>query len=404
MKTNIILALDNRRPKSNGTFSIILRIVHNRNSSQITTGYSVQERDWDDKARKIKTTFKGSDSVARLNNILLKKKTEAMDIISRLDEAKTLDSFSVLQLKEMIEGKSGKDSFFTYGNRQVEEMRKAKRVGNARYYKSALSALRAYCKGKDLPFKALNYSFLLKLETTHLAKGNSLNGLAAYMRAYRAIFNKAIKDGIADKELYPFENYTIKTTKTRKRAIHIDAIRKIVALNIDQQSLLHHARNYFLASFYMRGMPFADLAQLRVSNLIDGRIYYQRKKTDKPYDIKLTSEIQQILDEYTAGKKEADYIFPIIKRIDIEEQYRDIEWARKAYNKRLKEIGSMCGIREGLTSYVSRHSFATRAKNLGVPIATISDMLGHADTRTTEIYLDSLQSDIMDEFHEKIIK
>jgi site-specific recombinase XerD len=70
----------------------------------------------------------------------------------------------------------------------------------------------------------------------------------------------------------------------------------------------------------------------------------------------------------------------------------------------LKKIATLCEISENLTSYVSRHSFATRAKNLGVPIATISDMLGHADTKTTEIYLDSLQSDLMDEFHEKVIK
>jgi site-specific recombinase XerD len=342
--------------------------------------------------------------VARLNNILQKKKTEAMDIITKLDELKTLDSYSVSQLKEMIEGKSSKQSFFSFSEKQMEEMKKAKRIGNARYYKSSVGALKAYCKGKDLSFQELNYSFLLKFETAHLAKGNSLNGLAAYMRAYRAIFNKAIKDGVAEKELYPFENYTIKTTKTRKRAISMDSIGKILALPIERKSSLYHARNYFLLSFFMRGMPFADLAQLKLSNIIDGRIYYQRKKTDKPYNIKITSEIETILSEYLNGKEKEDFILPIIKRKEIEEQYLDIEWARKTFNKRLKKIATLCEISENLTSYVSRHSFATRAKNLGVPIATISDMLGHADTKTTEIYLDSLQSDLMDEFHEKVIK
>lgn len=404
MKTNVILALDTRRPKSDGTFSIILRIVHNRLSSQITTGYAIPKKDWDDKSRKIRSSFKGSDSVSRLNNMLQKTKAEAMDIITKLNEAKTLDSFSVLQLKELIEGRAKSNSFFAYAEKQVEEMKKAQRIGNARYYKSALQALKVFAKNKDLSFKEFNYSFLLRFETNHLSKGNSLNGLAAYMRAYRAIYNKAIKEGVVDKELYPFENYTIKTSKTRKRAISMDAIRKIINLELEQSSLLNQTRNYFMASFYMRGMPFADLAQLRISNVIDGRIFYQRKKTDKPYDIKITPEISNILDEYLDGKSKDDFIFPIVKRVNIEEQYRDIEWARKAYNKRLKTIATLCEIKEDLTSYVSRHSFATRAKNLGVPIATISDMLGHADTKTTEIYLDSLQSDLMDEAHEKIIR
>jgi integrase/recombinase XerD len=154
----------------------------------------------------------------------------------------------------------------------------------------------------------------------------------------------------------------------------------------------------------MRGIPFADLAQLKLSNIIEGRIYYQRQKTDKPYDIKITPEIQSLLNEYIIGKVKEDFIFPIIKSNDLQNQYNEVEGARKRYNKKLKKIAELCGIEENLTSYVSRHSFATRAKNLGVPIATISDMLGHADTKTTEIYLDSLQSDIMDEAHEKIIR
>jgi site-specific recombinase XerD len=91
-------------------------------------------------------------------------------------------------------------------------------------------------------------------------------------------------------------------------------------------------------------------------------------------------------------------------RTEVAGIYKDIEWSRKRYSKKLKLLAALCGIEENLTSYISRHSFATKAKNLGVPIATISDMLGHKNVKTTEVYLDTLPSDILDEFHELIIK
>ena len=151
-------------------------------------------------------------------------------------------------------------------------------------------------------------------------------------------------------------------------------------------------------------MSFADLAHLKVGDIIDGRVNYQRRKTDKPYSIKIIEEVQQILNLYIKDNPKEAFIFPIIDRTTPQEQYKDIEWARKRFNKKLKDIAELCSIDENLTSYVSRHSFATRAKNLGIPIANISDMLGHGDIKTTEIYLDSLPTDLLDEDHEKVVR
>jgi integrase len=404
MNTSIVVTLDTRNKKKDGTYPLLLRIVHFGKSTPIPLGISLLEKDWDAEKRIIKPSYRGTESVTRLNNIVQKKKAEATDIITKLDEQKTLNSLSVLEIKDLIHNKSNKLSFFGYAEKQIEELTKVNRIGTARSYKIVVGVLRTFNKDKDLSFQELNYAFLKRFESAHLKKGNTLNGLAAYVRMIKAIYNKAIKDGLVEKELYPFDSFHVKLSKTRKRAIGLDAIKKIIELKFGPDNNLYDARNYFLASFYMRGMPFADMAQLRLSNIIDGRIYYQRQKTDKPYNIKITDEIQDILKIYTKGKTKKDFIFPIIKRTELIEQYKDVEWARKCFNKKLKLIAQACEIDENLTSYVSRHSFATRAKNLGVPIATISDMLGHADTKTTEVYLDSLQNDILDEAHERIIK
>jgi integrase/recombinase XerD len=404
MKTNIILALDNRRPKADGTHAILLRIVHHRIPSQVTTGIYIKPKDWDEKKRIVLPSYKGTETVARLNNLLQKKKTEAMDIILKLDEKKKLDALTVLQIKELIEKKTDRSSFFSYTERLISEMEEANRIGNARLYKFTLSVLKTFRGQKDLLFEDINLAFLTKFETAHLKKGKSYNGLSVYLRTIRAIFNSAIKAGLVDRESYPFVNYEIKSTKTRKRAISLEAIQRIEKLVLLDTHPLYHARNYFLVSFYLRGMSFADLAQLKVGDIIDGRVNYQRRKTDKPYSVKIIDEVRQILNIYIKDKPKEAYIFPIIDRITPQEQYKDIEWARKRFNNKLKDIAGLCNIDEILTSYVSRHSFATRAKNLGIPIANISDMLGHGDIKTTEIYLDSLPTALLDEDHEKVVR
>lgn len=404
MKTSVTLSLDTRRPKTDGTFPIVLRVTHHQKVAQISTGFSVKESDWNDEARCIKPSFKGTQSVTRLNNQLQKKKSNALDLIAKLDEHRTLDTFSVTQLKQQIEKKPERASFFAFAQTLIDEMKEAKRIGNAKYYKEVISTVRKFNGGRDMTFLEVNLDFLKRLEIEHLKKGKSYNGLAAKLRAIRAIYNKAIKAKLVDKELYPFAEYTITTVKTRKRAISPVAIRKIEEKTFEPGHPLYNARNYFLASIYMRGMSFTDLAHLKLSSIIDGRIKYERQKTGMQYDIKITQPMQAILNYYTAGKNKEDYIFPIIRSEIVEEQYKQVDWARRRFNKKLRILATECGIQENLTSYVSRHSFATIAKNLGMATASISDMLGHTNVKTTEIYLDSLQSDLLDDLHEQVMK
>jgi site-specific recombinase XerD len=404
MKTFLVLALDTRYKRKDGTYPIILRIIHHQASSQISTGKYVTEKDWDNDGRKIKPSYRGTESVTRLNNQLQKKKSEAFDIISRLDDQKRLDSLTVVEVKNLLEKKNQDVSVYTYIETLVASMKEAQQFGNAGAYKCAIGALKSFHKGKELSFRDITYQFLQKFEHQHFAKGNSVNGLAFYMRTIRAIYNRAIKDGLADKESYPFENYQVKSTRTRKRAISIESIEKIKKLKLKADDPLYDPRNYFLLSFYLFGMSFADLAFLKVGNVIDGRIYYQRRKTDKPYNIKITPEIESLLNQYLKGKDKDDFLFPIIKREAIEDQYKSMLWARNRFNKKLKKIATLCSIDENLTSYVSRHSFATTARNSDIPLSAISAMMGHADIKTTEIYLASLPSDVIDDYHEKIIK
>jgi len=323
-----------------------------------------------------------------------------MNIIVKLQDDNILEGLSVKGLKDRIARKNASTSFFAFAEEQIKELKKAGRLGTARSYYTTLNVLKTFNRNKDLQFKALNYKFLTSFETDHISKGLSYNGLAVYMRTIRSLYNKAIKAGLVEGELYPFKDYKVKTVPTSKRALGWEQFKRIIVLELAPDHECFDARNYFVASYLMYGMNFADMAYLRKSNIIGGRIKYRRQKTSKLYDIKITEMLGKIFEHYQSAER--DYIFPILKRDTLVLQDRDIMWARKRYNKKLKVIAQLCGIEENLTSYVSRHSFATQAMLKQVPINAISAMLGHSSIKTTEIYLKSLPSETLDDYNERI--
>jgi len=367
-------------------------------------GISLLEKDWDAESRTVKKSYNGTLSITRLNNLIQKKKAEAMDMILKLEENDKLQTLSVKSVRDKIEKQSTSGSFYEFTQSQVAELKKANRIGTARSYHGLISVLKTFHKGKDLLFREVNYNFLTKLETYHRGNGNQLNGLAVYMRTIRAIYNKAIKDGVADKKLYPFDDYKIKTIPTQKRALDWEFLKRIIDLKIEPHEPYFKVRNYFLASYMMYGMNFKDMAYLEKKDIVNGRISYRRDKTSKLYDIKITDNLKTILDYYITQNADSKYIFPILKRDTLILQDKDIIGARKRYNQKLKGLAEKCGIETNLTSYVSRHSFATQAMWNEIPINAISTMLGHSSLKTTETYLKALPSNVLDSYNSRILK
>jgi site-specific recombinase XerD len=157
----------------------------------------------------------------------------------------------------------------------------------------------------------------------------------------------------------------------------------------------------------MRGMNFIDLTYLKMENIRDNRLVYKRIKTGKLYDIKLTVKAEEIIKFYIKGKQinSKELIFPIMT-----EQIEDIVKERKVYidkrkqfNKHLKEIAKRCNIHVNLTSYVSRHTWASLAKFAGVSHAIIGESLGHSDLKTTETYLANFDKRTLDDANDLIV-
>ncbi|HUM48203.1 MAG TPA: phage integrase SAM-like domain and Arm DNA-binding domain-containing protein, partial [Chitinophagales bacterium] len=232
MQTNIVISLDTRRNKKDGSFPLVMRLGHNRRTIAIPIGISLQKQDWDKKNRIVRKSYQGVSTINRLNNLIQKKRADAMDIIMKLHESDELDRLSVSDLKSRIYVPASSQSFFQFTSHLILELEKSERFGTARSYRDVMNVLKKFANTTDLPFRSINYQFLSQFETDHLSKGNSANGLSVYIRAIRAIYNKAIKSGIVEKDLYPFESYKIKSIPTEKRALEWDALKKIIHLEI----------------------------------------------------------------------------------------------------------------------------------------------------------------------------
>ena len=403
MATSVKLILDDRRPKEDGTFPIVIRLTHNRISRFIHTGYSVLPNGWDDSSKSIISKGIPIKELKIINSRIRQKELAAADTILDLEKFGELDKLSVSEIKDKILNKNAKISFRVFTEKIIKELTIAKKFGNASVYKQAIDFIERYTNGKDYTFDQITYQLIKHLEAQHLSKGNSLNSLSFYFRTIRAVFNRAIKEGIVKRDSYPFINYSIKQTKTAKRAIHKSDIDKIRDINLEPNTSLWHARNYFMFSFYNIGMNFIDIAYLKMSNIIDGRFHYVRAKTGKFYSVKISEPANKILLFYTNGKMPNDYVFNIIKGKTQEEQLLTFKNVRRSYTKWLKKLANLCEIESNLTSYVARHSWATIAKDLNVPISVISEGLGHEDIKTTQIYLDSFDEAVIDKANLLII-
>lgn len=274
------------------------------------------------------------------------------------------------------------------------------KIRTAETYTAALKSFKKFRKDEDLMLDCLTSEIMEAYEAWNKQRGNSPNTLSFYTRIIRAVYNRAAEEEIIDNR-NPFRHVYTGVDKTVKRAIPLTIIKKIKALDLSLSPPLDYARDMFLMSLYLRGMSFIDMAFLKKTDMKNGYIVYRRRKTGQQLTIEWTPEMQMILDKYPDHP--TLYLLPIIKTEGINERcaYRNIGYN---INHSLKKIAEMVGITIPLTMYVARHSWASAAKTKGVPVSVISEGMGHDSEATTQIYLSSLDTSIVDKANSLILQ
>ncbi len=403
------LVLYTSKKLSDGRSPIVVRIIQDRKSKKVTTGINAFPEEWD--GNQLTITYKKNhdltqDQFENIQSSLRDKINEVID-----EKVKLQKGGKRVNTSELIKRvkRDNQITFDQFTERIIKELTISGRIGNARAYKCMLSVLRDYHGKKQISFDEINVNWLKNIESKHYEKGNVGNSLSTYFRGVRAIFNRAIAEKIIDLEQYPFSRggYQIPSSPVQRRAIDKSVIAKIANLDLPENYSIWHTRNYFMFSFYLRGLNFIDIAELRIKNKVNNRLEYVRQKTkrknSKSFSIAIIPQAQEILSYYIDGKGPEDRIFPVITITGTPEEIWDnYSQQRKTYNKYLKKIAEMLGV-PAITSYTTRHSWATIGKRAGIEVAHISDGLGHADMKTTQAYLDSIENTDLDKTNELII-
>lgn len=265
-------------------------------------------------------------------------------------------------------------------------------------YSSTFRSFMEFRNGKNIFLSDIDSNVMILYEAyLHNVRGITRNSSSCYMRVLRAVYNRAVEcEMIIDR--HPFKHVYTGVDKTVKRAVGLDCIKRIKELDLTGNPQLAYARDLFMFSFYTRGMSFVDMAYLGKNNIRNSRLVYCRRKTGQQLVVKWEKCMQDIVDRYSQAN--GKYLLPIITGGDERGRYLS---ALSSVNKRLKQVGDMAHAEIPLSMYVARHSWATAARNSNVPLAVISEGLGHDSEITTRIYLASLDYSAVDEANRRLI-
>lgn len=227
--------------------------------------------------------------------------------------------------------------------------------------------------------------------------GNHPNTIAKKFKFLKNLYQSALDEGLHT-GTNPFRFYKITTYPTKKEKLLLSDIEAIEKLELT--GFLNDARNLFLFSYYAKGARFENCIFLQNTDIRDGRIFFKTNKGQKYLSVLISSKLQRILDQYD----NKPFVFPYIKVLpkDLFEHRQVKDSMNSLVNKYLKVIGATAQIKIPLTFHIARHSLAYHLKKTSASIHVIKDVLGHSDTRTTEIYLKGLDDEFLDEEMKKI--
>lgn len=291
------------------------------------------------------------------------------------------------------------EGFCQFIEKEIQNLILLQRIRSAEIHKCVLRQFSLFRNGVDITFEKLNSEEIKKFESFLKNRKLSLNTISFYMRVLRSCYNKALEKYLFTDQ-QPFKHVYTGIETTDKRALDFDTIKSIKECQLSDSEECF-ARDLFMFSFYTRGMSFVDMAYLKRSNIKQGLLHYKRHKNGRGITIKWEQCMQDIVDKHKNTSSE--YLLPIIHLNNGKErnQYRGVQ---SKVNKSLKEIARKCGIECNLTMYVARHSWANAANTLNPPLELISYGMGHTSTKTTKIYLNTIEMSRIDELNTAIIQ
>ncbi len=323
------------------------------------------------------------------------KSTEAVEINRRLDELRASaisiyreqsavrERVTAEEVKCLLLGMAfGQETLLGYFRSFIEQFEKWVGVNrtakSARTYRCVCGLIERFLSERlrlsDIPFSALDRSFIDKFDL-YLRTERELapNTIVLYMSRLHTVVNKAIAAGIITAD--PFAGYEPPRPERKRRYLTREELQRLMTTPLSVPRL-YLVRDLFLFSCYT-GISYGDLCRLTAANLEtaeDGTTWIKatREKTNVEFEIPLLDLPLHIIDKYRDTTPDGK-LLPMYWNSEL--------------NKGLKLLAAACGIDRKLTFHMARHTYATEITlSHGVPMETVSRMLGHSRVDTTQIY------------------
>lgn len=396
LEKNFSLLFYLKKPKNylKGPRPIYLRITVDGVPKEISTARDCDIDRWNVNAGRMSGTKEDAKLLNAYLDTLQTKIYEVRRELLEKDETVTSEA-----LKNTLRGTNEKSkmimAIFQDHNDQMKSLiDKDYSPTTLKRYKTSLGHTKSFIEWKygiaDLDIKKLNYEFITQYEFwLKTIRNCNHNSAIKYIANFRKIVNGCIKRGWVEKD--PFVGFKMTKKEVIPEFLTEDEIEKISIKKFASERI-NQVRDIFLFCCYT-GLAFVDVKKLKSSEIgigIDGSkwIFTQRQKTDTPSRIPLLPFALEILNKYKDHPVcvNSDKVLPVL--------------SNQKYNEYLKEIGNVCGINKNLTTHTARHTFATTVTlGNGVPMESVSKMLGHKNLRTTQHYAKVLDKKISEDMN-----
>ena len=375
---------------------IYIQIIHNRVVRQLNTDYRIFASEWDENSETVMANGDRTNIVNAIKERLTWDMARLKKVISQLETEQS--RYTADDVITMFHKLTKESSLFTFMHGVIAQLKQLGKIRTSETYTATLNSFMAFRDEQDVPLDGITSDMMLMYEAYLKTREVRMNTISFYMRNLRAVYNRAVEKGLTAQQ-YPFRHVYTGVDKTVKRAIPSKAIIALNELDLSMKPSLDLARDIFLFSFYTRGMSFVDMAYLKKTDLQNGILTYRRRKTGQELSIKWEKCMAEIIAKYPENK--TDFFLPIITKQGNERKQYDN--ALHLVNYHLKDLSEMLQLQRPLTMYVARHSWASAAKAKNVPLSVISEGMGHDSEATTQIYLASLETSVVDKANKMIL-
>lgn len=376
----------------NGKAPIYLRITVNGKRSELSLKRKVLLSRWNTEAGKMRGT---TSDVRELNRYLDNIRNRIYKIQEKLNEDESTISSEII--KSIFLGKKQKYKMlleiFQNHNNQVEKL-----IGNgfapgtAERYRTSKKHTENYIKFEynlpDIPVKDVDHKFISGFEYYLKTERNcSHNTAIKYITNFKKIIRIAYANNWISKD--PFFNWKARLKVVDREFLIEEEIQKMIEKQFHTLRL-NHVKDIFIFCCFT-GLAYSDVKKLSKENIvigIDGErwIKIKRTKTDTRSNIPILPTAEAIIQKYSSYQNSGngEKLLPVL--------------SNQKMNSYLKEIADLCEINKNLTFHLARHTFATTVTlTNGVPIESVSKMLGHKSLRTTQHYAKILDRKVSDD-------